>query len=90
MGGKTYQAVVGKIVQGRHGPYVVAHHKEHGTITFSMAKEVWREEKNPEPGTYVVLSDLQKKKAGWRAGNARLLRPEDQQPEVPSGRKGSK
>jgi len=53
----TITAVVQKIVvEGPHGPYVVA----------------------TSDDTVVVLSDLRKKRAGWRAMSGRFFRPSDQ------------
>lgn len=73
-------AVVQDIVQGKHGPYAVATSDSHPDInfTFSLEKLVWNEEKLPSKGTYVVLSDIQRKKAGWRAESARLYTLEDE------------
>ena len=74
-----YVAIVGKIiVDGKHGPYGVAHHRELGAVTFSLSNSVWIEEKWPDPGTVVMLLDLRMKRGGWRAEKARLFRPEDQ------------
>lgn len=74
--------ILNKVVEeGQHGPYAVVtpkpeyQDKVSGTVTFSMA--VWKESENPEGGVWVVLGDLQRKEAGWRAGRARLYRPED-------------
>lgn len=74
------QAVVDRIVRnGRHGPYAVAKSPAIGFITFSLDPSVWRETEWPEPGTWVVLSKLSKKRAGWRAKQGRFFKPSDEQ-----------
>jgi len=76
---KKIIAVVQDIVKGRHGKYVVTTSKDvRGSITFSLRKEVWQEEKYPEPGTLVVLSGVYRKQNGWRASTARFFRPENE------------
>lgn len=84
------QAVVEKIIQsGEHGPYVVARSSElDGSVTFSLDSKTWQEKDWPEPGTVVLLSDVRKKRAGWRAHRARFVRPSDMQ--QPSNRKEHK
>ena len=78
--GKSYQAVVEKIIRnGRHGPYAVARSEEIGNVTFSLDPEVWREDDWPEPGMYVVLSQIRKKRAGWRAKHGRFIVPSDEE-----------
>lgn len=77
-----YQAVVEKIIRcGKHGPYAVARteKKEIGPITFSLGTSVWQEKDWPEPGTYVMLSQVRKKRAGWRAQCWRFIEPSDEQ-----------
>jgi len=76
---KSYQAVVEKIIlEGDHGPYVVTRCREIGLIvTFSLDPKVWQEADRPEPGMIVVLSQLRKKRAGWRAQQARFVEPAD-------------
>jgi hypothetical protein len=75
-----YSAIVQNVFpNGNHGPYALATSDSIGFITFLLAPPVWSENSNPEPGTYVVLSDLTKKRAGWRAGSARFFRPADEQ-----------
>lgn len=77
---KEYKAFVDRIVrQGRHGPYAVAKSTTLGFITFSLDREVWREDEWPEPGTCVILSRVMKKRAGWRAKNGRFFLPSDEQ-----------
>lgn len=74
----SYQAIVEKIIpRGKHGPYAVTRSEELGTITFSLSGEVWKERTYPEPGMYVVLSELVKKRAGWRSLLARYTSPTD-------------
>ena len=85
-----YQAVVEKIIpSGKHGPYAVARHEDEaiGVITFSLDAKVWQEKQYPEPGTIVVLSEVCKKRAGWRAMNGRFLKPSDQHPSRKQRRK---
>lgn len=78
---KHYQAVVGKVVSnGKHGPYAVAHHEELGSVTFALTPEVWKNKKWPEAGSEVLLSNITRKRAGWRAGSARFLKPTDLKP----------
>ena len=77
---KIYQAIVGKIIpHGRHGPYAVAHCDELSSVTFSLNLPVWQEGEWPEAGTYVLLSQIRKKRAGWLAKSGRFLRPFDEQ-----------
>ena len=75
------KAVVQDVIQkGKHGPYAVASTEGvKGTITFSLTEPVWKEKDWPEPGHQVVLADLRKKSAGWRAQEGRFLRPSDEQ-----------
>ena len=76
---KEYRAIVEKIIdKGQHGPYAVAKGKELDNITFSLKSPVWEEEDWPEPGMYVVLSRVRKKRAGWRANRGRFLKPSDE------------
>ncbi len=75
---QTYTAVVQKVVKnGHHGPYAVATVADFESVTFSLLSPIWMEEGEPEPGTYVILSDIQKKRSGWRAMRARFFRPSD-------------
>ncbi len=75
---EMYWAVVEKVIaNGSHGPYVVTRNEVLGSITFSLDPKVWREEVRPEPGTYVLLSQITKKRAGWRAGSGRFVTPSD-------------
>ena len=76
MKGEEVVAVVQGIVAGNHGRYVVAISNDiEDSITFSLGKEIWQERDDPEPGIYVVLSELRKKRSGWRAYKARFFRP---------------
>lgn len=74
-----YVAVVEKIVgKGKHGPYAVASSQQLGEmVTFSLDQAVWEEASRPERGEFVILSDLRRKRAGWRAMKARFVRPSD-------------
>lgn len=75
-----YRAIVEKIIsKGPHGPFAVATEKTLGSVTFSLLPEVWQEEDLPERGMYVVLSQIRKKRAGWRARKGRYLKPSDEQ-----------
>lgn len=75
---KKYEGVVEKTIpNGKHGPYAVATVISLGTVTFSLDSNVWKEGRIPDSGTIVVLWDLTKKVAGWRANHARFLRPSD-------------
>lgn len=77
---RGYQAVVEKIIRGgKHGPYAVARTDEIGSITFSLDGNVWQEKYWPEPGMYVMLSQVRKKRAGWRAQYGRFIEPSDDQ-----------
>ena len=79
MANGVYVATVQKIFpKGKHGPYAKARVKTLGTVTFSLDSPVWREAKWPEEGTYVLVADLLKKTAGWRADMCRFMRPEDE------------
>ncbi len=71
-------AIVQSIIKGPHGKYAVASSRAiSGSITFSLGKDVWEEAKEPEPGFFVVLSKVHKKRAGWRAYKARFLSLQD-------------
>lgn len=77
---QSYKAVVQKVISsGPHGPYAVAKSDEFGSVTFSLKPPVWREKFWPERGTVVVLSDVRRKRAGWRAELGRFMRPSDEQ-----------
>jgi hypothetical protein len=73
------QAVVEKVILGLHGPFVVARSdRVAGSVTFSLDHPVWQEDDRPEVGMVVILSDIRQKTAGWRAMQARYLRPTDE------------
>ncbi len=75
---KNYQGIVEKVIlDGKHGPYVVARNEELGSVTFSLDNKVWQEKDQPEPGMWVVLSLIRKKPAGWRAQLGRYFIPSD-------------
>ena len=76
------RAIVQKVItNGRHGPYAFAVSEGINAlkITFSLAEDVWKESEMPEEGMFVVLSQLRKKRGGWRAHRARFLTPADEQ-----------
>ncbi len=74
-----YVGVVEKvIIPDQHGPYAVIRVKGLGSVTFSLEPPVWLEPDYPEQGTYVVLSQIRKKRAGWRAMKGRFMKPSDQ------------
>ncbi|MFI5240413.1 MAG: hypothetical protein ACHQUB_01770 [Candidatus Saccharimonadia bacterium] len=76
-------ATVQAVLPGPHGPYVVATAVGlFGSITFALSEPVWLETDTPERGAMVVLSDLRRKQAGWRALSARYFRPEDEQSSI--------
>jgi hypothetical protein len=77
---KSFRAVVQKIANGHRGRYAVATSGDIlGSITFSLAYPCWQGDDDPEPGTVVILSGLRKKRAGWRALDARYLQPFDEE-----------
>lgn len=78
---EEYRGIVEKIVVGKHGLYAVVSSKELGSVTMSLAKSVWMEEQQPEPGTYIVFTQVTKKRAGWRAQHGRFLKPSDEKKE---------
>lgn len=80
MDGKSYAGIVQKIVpNGKHGPYAVTSTKI-GLVTFLLKPPVWEEKRWPEEGNIVVLSEVTKKPAGWRADHGRFFQPSDEQP----------
>jgi hypothetical protein len=80
---QTYRAVVQRIIRdGPHGPFAICTLSGNvavGSVTFSLDSHVWPEQIWPEPGTLVVVSDVVKKRAGWRAHSARFVRLSDEQ-----------
>lgn len=50
------------------------------TVRFSISFPVWKEEKTPQQGQVVMLSDLRKTQQGWRAMNARFPKENELQP----------
>lgn len=75
---ETVEAVVEKIIpEGKHGAYAVARSQTLGPITFSLDSNVWGEESWPELGTIVVLTNITKRPAGWRARMGRTFVPSD-------------
>jgi len=74
----SYLAIVEKLIlDGKHGPYAVAKSEKIGAVTFALDSSVWLEKCMPDEGICVMLSDLRKKRAGWRAMSARFQRPSD-------------
>lgn len=85
MNPKPVDRIVAKVVkvvpEGKHGPYAKAISQTRnvlkGDVTFSLDVTIWKEDTHPELGAIVVLEDLWKKAAGWRANVARLFRVTD-------------
>jgi hypothetical protein len=108
---RPIHAVVGNIINGKHGKYVVAHPVSssgiEGSITFDLEAYTEREivegviaeaasaavealkslglsykltghHPPPQKGEIVVLSNLRKKRNGWKAMSVRPLRPSDE------------
>jgi len=77
-------AVVQKVIrEGEHGPFAVATSDQlDGSVTFSLEPTVWKEKDCPEEGMIVLLEELRKKRAGWRAKKGRFLKPSDEQTEI--------
>jgi len=73
-------AIVQKIIaDGPHGPFAVTDSEQiEGSVTVSLSSPAWGEDQWPEEGTVVVLDDLRKKRAGWRAYAGRFFRPTDE------------
>ena len=80
MADEEYRAIVQKVVlRGRHGPYAVATSEElEGSVTVSLESPVWEDSVMPERGMYLILSQIRKKRAGWRAFSGRLVEPSDE------------
>lgn len=88
-GKKAVIGILQNIIQnGDHGPYGVATLRdgsikdEKNSITFSLCKHVWNDDRLPNPtdfGSHLVLEDLTKKDVGWRAGKARFYRLKDEE-----------
>lgn len=78
---KQFKAVIQKVEQkGKHGPFAIAIIEGfNGSVTFSLEADVWQEEETPESGEIVILSNVRKKYAGWRAKQARYYIPSDEQ-----------
>jgi hypothetical protein len=79
VGDERIGAVEKIVAAGRYGPYVVVRDNELGTITFSLSQSVWNEDRWPDQGTFVVLSQIIRKHAGWRAMKGRFMKPSDEQ-----------
>lgn len=84
-GTESVRAVVQAVAEGKHGPYAIVEVEGlgqtpspfDGSLTFSISEGVWSENVWPSAGEVVVLSQLRKKRAGWRAMKARFLKPSD-------------
>ena len=79
-GNKERQARVVKVSRDKR-PYAAAMADGiQKPVTFSLDPDhhVWKETEFPTIGTRVILSDIRKNDKGWRAQNARFLRPEDE------------
>ena len=77
---ESYLAIIEKVIpEGHRGPYAVAKSTELGSVTFSLKSPVWTEKERPEPGTYVILTNILRKRGGWRANSGRFFKPSDQQ-----------
>ncbi len=76
----SIKAIIQSVVpDGKHGAYAVATSENiDGSITFLLKPPIWNEEV-PEPGEVVLLEKVRKKQAGWKAKEARYLRPSDEQ-----------
>lgn len=80
-----FRAVIQAVAEGKHGPYAIAEVEGlgiapppfDGSLTFSISECVWSEKVWPSAGEVVVLSQLRKKRSGWRAMKARFLQPSD-------------
>ena len=56
------------VEKARHGPYATAKAKGiRGSITFSLAPKVWKGEKPPSPGSWVILANIERMARGGRA-----------------------
>jgi hypothetical protein len=79
-----YGVVQTVIREGKHGPYAVAVvRKGDGVayVTFSLTRKTWKGRTLPERGNFVVLSEINRKMKGWRAGRARFVNMEDDVPD---------
>ncbi len=76
---KVTKAIVHRIIDGKHGPFVVTLCDDvSGSVPFSLDQDVWLERVLPDLGSVVRLFDLRQKRAGWRATTARFWVPEDE------------
>lgn len=76
------EARVHDVINGKHGFFAVTvdeSGKIEGSITVSLEEKdnVWLEARHPKRGEILLLEDITTKPAGWRAGQARFLRPTD-------------
>lgn len=75
------KAVVHQIYSGPHGDYVFALSQDSGPITkltFSLESHTWKEQKRPNNGEVVCLTNLIEKRAGWQAREARFWSTDDE------------
>ncbi len=76
---EEYCGIIEKIIRdGKHGPYAVISSEVLGPVTMALDQSVWRESEWPDPGTYVIFSQVIKKRAGWRTKQGRFLQPSDE------------
>src|SRR3989344_4808606 len=71
------KAIVRKVFRkSPRGPFAVATPVDRpdidGSVTFSFEPTVWDSDTLPEAGSAVLLGKLRKKRAGWRAKEARF------------------
>ena len=80
--GRTYIVRVNWVDQTER--YARTHVSGIGKVTFSFNPDrgVWKEDAPPIHGAKVVLRDLRSMDGGWRAFEARYLRPEDEDQKV--------
>ena len=72
---ETVRAGVTNVLDKERGNYAVAvptNARPRGSVTFSL-HGAWKNDRLPEPGDVVLLAQLVRKKAGWRAYDARPL-----------------
>lgn len=76
-----YLGSVTSVKKGKQGMYAIAVcDTVAGSVTFSLNASVWQEKKRRvRIGDKVVLKNLRRSSAGWRAMSVRLMRPEDEQ-----------
>ena len=74
-----FVVVVQDVRDGEHGLYAIvnapAKLRIEGSITFSISKSVWNQDRSPEKGEKVIIGDITEKPAGYRANRARPKKP---------------